>query len=208
MRSRVSVSVSNFQVSASVFMTKSPSRSRLELWARSRSRRLRSRLHHWSICCNFWECFGFIKHVHLVLFNVRYDVAKVGNHYHRVPSACNHQAKIRKLGILAVNPYFCNAKIGDVKAQTPLLVTSKVHFINCQSSFINYLMQKVYSMLTHCLLWHFMECDDTSFPWLNVLVEPSPCSSPRSVLRNWCAARRCLVCHRITLYENMSIALH
>jgi len=42
------VSVSNFQVSVSAFMTKS--RSRLEIWARSRSRsqsrRLRSRLHH------------------------------------------------------------------------------------------------------------------------------------------------------------------
>jgi len=37
--------VSNFQVSVSAFMTKS--RSRLEIWARSRSRRLRSRLHHW-----------------------------------------------------------------------------------------------------------------------------------------------------------------
>ena len=44
---RSRVSVSNFQVSVSVsaFMTKS--RSRLEIWARSRSRRLRSRLHHW-----------------------------------------------------------------------------------------------------------------------------------------------------------------
>jgi len=29
-------------------MAKSGSRSRLEIWARSRSRRLRSRLHHWS----------------------------------------------------------------------------------------------------------------------------------------------------------------
>jgi len=48
-RSRVSVSVSNFQVSVSAFMTKSwsRSRSRLEIWAMSRSRRLRSRLHHW-----------------------------------------------------------------------------------------------------------------------------------------------------------------
>jgi len=46
MRSRVSVS--NFQVSVSVsaFMSKSRFRSRLEIWARSRSRRLRSRLHH------------------------------------------------------------------------------------------------------------------------------------------------------------------
>jgi len=34
--------VSNFQASVSAFMTK----SRLEIWARSRSRRLRSRLHH------------------------------------------------------------------------------------------------------------------------------------------------------------------
>jgi len=42
MRSRVSVS--NFQVSVSAFMTKC--RSRLKIWARSRSRRLRSRLHH------------------------------------------------------------------------------------------------------------------------------------------------------------------
>ena len=41
---RSQASVSNFQVSVSAFMTKS--RSRLEIWARSRSRRLRSRLHH------------------------------------------------------------------------------------------------------------------------------------------------------------------
>ena len=42
---RSRVSVSNFQVSVSAFMTKS--RSRFKVWARSRSRRLRSRLHHW-----------------------------------------------------------------------------------------------------------------------------------------------------------------
>jgi len=41
---RSRVSISNFQVSVSAFLTKS--RSRLEIWARSRSRRLRSRLHH------------------------------------------------------------------------------------------------------------------------------------------------------------------
>ena len=47
-RSRVSVSVSNFQVSVSAVMTKCRSWSRLEIWTRSRSwsRRLRSRLHH------------------------------------------------------------------------------------------------------------------------------------------------------------------
>ena len=49
---RSRVSVSNFQVSVLVpaFMTKSRSRSLLEIWARSpsRSRRLWSRLHHWS----------------------------------------------------------------------------------------------------------------------------------------------------------------
>jgi len=28
----------------------SRSRTRLEIWARSRSRRLRSRLHHWTVC--------------------------------------------------------------------------------------------------------------------------------------------------------------
>jgi len=39
---RSRVLVSNFQVSVSAFMTK----SRLEIWARSRSRRLRSRLQH------------------------------------------------------------------------------------------------------------------------------------------------------------------
>ena len=43
---RSRVSVSNFQVSVSAFMTKSRSRSRLESWARSRTRRLRSRLYH------------------------------------------------------------------------------------------------------------------------------------------------------------------
>jgi len=41
---RSRVSVSNFQVSVSAFMSKT--RSRLDIWARSRSRRLRSRLHH------------------------------------------------------------------------------------------------------------------------------------------------------------------
>jgi len=51
-RSRISVSVSNFQVSVSVFMKKS--RFRLEIWARSRSRRLLSRVHHCviSLCAN------------------------------------------------------------------------------------------------------------------------------------------------------------
>jgi len=45
--SRISVSVSNFQVSVSAFMRKS--RSRLEIWSRSRSRsrRLWSWLRHW-----------------------------------------------------------------------------------------------------------------------------------------------------------------
>ena len=49
-RSRVSVLVSNFQVSVSVsvsaFMTKSRSRLEIRARSRSRSRRLRSRLHH------------------------------------------------------------------------------------------------------------------------------------------------------------------
>ena len=47
---RFRVTVSNFQVSVSfsTFMTKA--RSHLEIWARSLSRRLRSRLHHWQAC--------------------------------------------------------------------------------------------------------------------------------------------------------------
>jgi len=45
-RSRVSVSNLQVSVLVSAFMTKSRSRSRPEIWARSRSRRLRSRLHH------------------------------------------------------------------------------------------------------------------------------------------------------------------
>jgi len=68
--SRVSVSVSNFKVSVSAFMTKfrsrlqiwarSQSRSRLQIWARSqsRSRRLRSRLHHClHLCWNALHSF-------------------------------------------------------------------------------------------------------------------------------------------------------
>ena len=43
---RSRVLVSNFQVSVSVTAFMAKSRSRLEIWARSRSRRLRSRLHH------------------------------------------------------------------------------------------------------------------------------------------------------------------
>jgi len=52
---RSRVSVSNFQVSVSAFMTKSRSRPRLEIWARSWPQRLRSRLYHWSkwIKCSF-----------------------------------------------------------------------------------------------------------------------------------------------------------
>ena len=63
---RSRVSVSNFQVSVSAFMTKSRSRSRLEIWAKSRSRRLRARLHHWSHPWSFYYCvftpltYGFI----------------------------------------------------------------------------------------------------------------------------------------------------
>ena len=49
---RSRVSVSNFQVSVSAFMTKS--RSRFKIWARSRSRRLRSRLHHWLFYFTLW----------------------------------------------------------------------------------------------------------------------------------------------------------
>ena len=56
-RSRVSVSVSNFQVSVSAFMTKSRPRSRLEIWARSRSRLRHCEIHTPICLANLWNRF-------------------------------------------------------------------------------------------------------------------------------------------------------
>jgi len=44
---------------------------------------------------------------------------------------------IRKLGNICSEKQvivMCNAKTGDVKAQTLLSVTIKIHFVNCQST--------------------------------------------------------------------------